>query len=134
MDTNREKRETAARSSSSTASGDVIPAKAGIQTGRDPCFRGDDSFGMGADEDRGGAAAPKFWRSLGEVTWSREFQAFAAHEFPYGASREPETLSRRDVLRLGAASAALAGLTACTKLPTEKIVPYAAQEPEEFTP
>ena len=89
---------------------------------------------MGVDEDRGGVAAAGFWRSLGEVTGSREFQAFAAHEFPHGASREPETLSRRDVLRLGAASAALAGLTACTKLPTERIVPYAGQEPEEFVP
>ena len=32
------------------------------------------------------------------------------------------------------ASAALAGLTACTKLPTEKIVPYAQQQPEDFVP
>src|SRR6266571_1824232 len=85
-------------------------------------------------ESEGNRTAPRIWRSLGELAGSRESQAFAAHEFPYGASREPETLSRRDVLRLGAASAALAGLTACTKLPTEKIVPYAAQEPEEFIP
>src|SRR5207248_3420327 len=64
----------------------------------------------------------------------REFQASAAHEFPHGPSPEPETLSRRDVLRIGAASAALAGLSACTKLPTEKIVPYAQEEPEDFIP
>ena len=38
------------------------------------------------------------------------------------------------MLKLMAASAALAGLTACTKLPTEKIVPYAQQQPEEFVP
>jgi MoCo/4Fe-4S cofactor protein with predicted Tat translocation signal len=76
----------------------------------------------------------KFWRSLGELEASPEFRANALHEFPHGATREPETLSRRDVLRLGAASAALAGLSACTKLPTEKIVPYAQEEPEDFIP
>src|SRR5437867_8168509 len=85
-------------------------------------------------ESEGNRTAPRIWRSLGELAGSRESQAFAEHEFPYGASREPETLTRRDVLRLGAASAALAGLTACTKLPTEKIVPYAGEEPEEFIP
>jgi len=85
-------------------------------------------------ESEGNRTAPRIWRSLGELAGSRESQAFAEHEFPYGASHEPETLTRRDVLRLGAASAALAGLTACTKLPTEKIVPYAGEEPEEFIP
>ena len=43
-------------------------------------------------------------------------------------------MSRRSALKLMAASAALAGLTACTKLPTEKIVPYAQQQPEDFVP
>src|SRR5439155_7881802 len=83
-------------------------------------------------ESEGNRTAPRIWRSLGELAGSRESQAFAEHEFPYGASHEPETLTRRDVLRLGAASAALAGLTACTKLPTEKIVHYAGEEQEEF--
>ena len=32
------------------------------------------------------------------------------------------------------ASAALAGLTACTKMPMQKIVPYAQQRPEDFVP
>ena len=40
-------------------------------------------------------------------------------------------LNRRDVLKLAAASAALAGLSACTKLPTQKIVPY-VKAPEEI--
>ena len=51
-----------------------------------------------------------------------------------GAANEVNTIGRRDVLKLMAASAAFAGLTACTKLPTEKIVPYAQQAPEEFIP
>ena len=42
-------------------------------------------------------------------------------------------INRRDVLKLMAASAAMAGLSACTKLPTEKIVPY-VQPPEEIIP
>ena len=42
-------------------------------------------------------------------------------------------LSRRDVLKVAATSAALAGLSACTKLPTEKIVPYVRQ-PEQIIP
>ena len=42
-------------------------------------------------------------------------------------------INRRDVLKLMAASAAMAGLSACTKLPTEKIVPY-VRPPEEIVP
>ncbi len=42
-------------------------------------------------------------------------------------------MNRRDVLKLMAASAAMAGLGACTKLPTEKIVPY-VHPPEEIIP
>ena len=37
------------------------------------------------------------------------------------------------MLKLMAASAAMAGLSACTKLPTEKIVPY-VRPPEEIIP
>ena len=42
-------------------------------------------------------------------------------------------IDRREVLKLAAASAAMAGLSACTKLPTEKIVPY-VRPPEEIIP
>ncbi len=42
-------------------------------------------------------------------------------------------MNRREVLRLMSASFALAGLTACTRQPTETIVPYVRQ-PEQFTP
>ena len=48
--------------------------------------------------------------------------------------RKDNGINRRDVLKLMGASAALAGLTACTKMPTEKIVPYVHQQPEDFIP
>jgi molybdopterin-containing oxidoreductase family iron-sulfur binding subunit len=89
------------------------------------------------------AAQQRFWRGLDELAETQEYKDFLRHEYPYGAPHqmvqggavhEVNTLGRRDVLKLMAASAALAGLTACTKLPTEKIVPYAQQAPEEFIP
>jgi molybdopterin-containing oxidoreductase family iron-sulfur binding subunit len=42
-------------------------------------------------------------------------------------------LDRRELLKLGGVSLALAGLTACTRQPAEKIVPYVRQ-PEEIVP
>jgi molybdopterin-containing oxidoreductase family iron-sulfur binding subunit len=101
------------------------------------------------------AAQKRFWRGLDELAGTQEYKDFLDHEYPYGAlyqtaqggaphpstdglqggaAQEANTLGRRDVLKLMAASAALAGLTACTKLPTEEIVPYAQQAPEEFIP
>jgi molybdopterin-containing oxidoreductase family iron-sulfur binding subunit len=91
-------------------------------------------------------AKKRFWRGLNELAETQEYKDFLRHEYPYGAPHpsadgwqggavnEVNTLGRREVLKLMAASAALAGLTACTKLPTEKIVPYAQQAPEEFIP
>jgi len=91
-------------------------------------------------------AQKRFWRGLDELAETEEYKAFVRHEHPYppqpaapatsrrGAAKETDGVGRRDILKLMAASAALAGLTACTKLPTEKIVPYAQQSPEEFIP
>src|SRR5208282_2547399 len=91
-------------------------------------------------------AKKRFWRGLDELAETQEYKDFLRHEYPYGAPHpsadglqgeavnEVNTLGRREVLKLMAASAALAGLTACTKLPTEKIVPYAQQQPEDFVP
>ena len=50
-----------------------------------------------------------------------------------GRRRERRRLSRRRFLQLSSASLALAGLTACTRQPLEKIVPYVKQ-PEELVP
>ena len=78
--------------------------------------------------------AKKFWQSLQELSDTPEFRDFTHNEFP---ANDPEKTSggvnRRDVLKLMAASTALAGLSACTKLPTEKIVPY-VKPPEEIIP
>ena len=79
-------------------------------------------------------AKKRFWRGLDELAETQEYKDFLHHEHPYGVVKEPDGIGRRDILKLMAASAAFAGLTACTKLPTEKIVPYAQQSPEEFIP
>jgi molybdopterin-containing oxidoreductase family iron-sulfur binding subunit len=109
-------------------------------------------------------AKKRFWRGLDELAETQEYKDFLGHEYPYevlyrmvqgggphpsagglqggapyqmvrgGAAKGFNSIGRRDVLKLMAASAALAGLSACTKLPTEKIVPYAQQAPEEFIP
>jgi molybdopterin-containing oxidoreductase family iron-sulfur binding subunit len=79
-------------------------------------------------------AGKRFWRSLEELAGTPEATAYLHHEFPHDPAEEPGAFSRRDALKLMAASAAMAGLTACTKLPEEKIFPYAAQPPEQFVP
>src|SRR4029453_2058781 len=55
------------------------------------------------------------------------------NEFAPGASEWPAGLSRREFLRLSAATPALAGRGACTKQPLEKIVPY-VEQPEVVIP
>jgi molybdopterin-containing oxidoreductase family iron-sulfur binding subunit len=80
-----------------------------------------------------GPAGRRFWRGLGELAGTPEFTASAHHEFPNDPEKESSGVNRRDVLKLMAASAALAGLSSCTKLPTQKIVPY-VRAPEEIIP
>ena len=80
-----------------------------------------------------GAGAPRLWQSLEELSGTPQSQEFHDHEFPPSAGKDNDEINRRDVLKLMAASAALAGLSACTKLPTEKIVPY-VRPPEEILP
>ena len=80
-----------------------------------------------------GTRGQRYWRSLEEVAQTREFKDWVHREFPAGASEWLEGTSRRDFLKLMAASLALAGLTACTKQPIEAIVPYVKQ-PEAVVP
>jgi MoCo/4Fe-4S cofactor protein with predicted Tat translocation signal len=75
----------------------------------------------------------RFWQSIEELSDTEEFRNFRENEFPAGPEKASDGINRRDVLKLMAASAALTGLGACTKLPTEKIVPYVRQ-PEEVIP
>src|SRR6059058_5059800 len=77
--------------------------------------------------------AKRFWRGLEELAETEEYRAFRDREFAVDATDEPGGVSRRNLLKLMSASAALAGITACTKLPTEKIVPYVSP-PEEIVP
>src|SRR3984893_3805441 len=73
----------------------------------------------------------RFWQSLEELSETKEYREFLENEFPHDPEKDPQGLNRRDVLKLAAASAALAGLSACTKLPTQKIVAY-VKAPEEI--
>ena len=75
----------------------------------------------------------RLWSGLEEVARTPEYQAALRDEFPHTPAKQRNGLSRREALKLMAASAALSGLTACTKLPAEKIVPY-VRAPEEVIP
>jgi len=76
---------------------------------------------------------PRFWKSLEEWSHSPDFLPYLHREFPEYASEWENGISRRRFLRLMAASLALAGLTACSRQPQEKIVPY-VRRPEEIIP
>jgi MoCo/4Fe-4S cofactor protein with predicted Tat translocation signal len=78
-----------------------------------------------------GAGAARMWQSLEQLSGTQKFEEFRDYEFPPSAGKGNDGIDRRDVLKLMAASAAMAGLSACTKLPTEKIVPY-VKPPEEI--
>src|SRR5580704_9956089 len=83
-----------------------------------------------ASRSRGGAG-PRFWRSLSEFGGAPSASQNVQSKFPDGVYELTSALGRREILKVMAASAALAGLTGCTKLPTEHIVPYVRQ-PEEI--
>ncbi len=76
----------------------------------------------------------RFWRSMDQLAETEEYKEFSQHEFPRDPIKDPSYgLSRRNLLKLMAASAGLAGLTACTRLPIEHIAPY-VHPAEEFVP
>ncbi|MGH9657886.1 MAG: TAT-variant-translocated molybdopterin oxidoreductase, partial [Bryobacteraceae bacterium] len=81
-----------------------------------------------------GAVGPRYWQSLDELASTGGFREFLHREFPREASVwEDDEPGRRGFLRLMGASLALAGLSACTRQPTETIVPY-VRAPEEIVP
>ena len=80
-----------------------------------------------------GAKGRDYWRSLEEIASTDGFQDFLHREFPRQASEWTDGDGRRDFLKLMTASLALAGLGACTKQPTEFIMPYVTQ-PETLIP
>jgi MoCo/4Fe-4S cofactor protein with predicted Tat translocation signal len=79
------------------------------------------------------ATAPVFWRTLDEQAEDPAFQEHLYNEFPSEIEAITDPVARRSFLKLMGASIALAGVTACTKQPTEKIIPYVKQ-PEELIP
>ena len=89
--------------------------------------------GFSAKEQLQQARGQDYWRSLEELAGTTAFQEALHREFPHGASELTDPVSRRTLLKLMGASLALAGVTACTRQPAEKIVPYVKQ-PEEIIP
>ena len=78
------------------------------------------------------AAGPRrYWKSLDELADAPAFLEFLHREFPEQASMFEDPKGRREFMTLMGASLALAGLTACTKQPEEKILPYVRQ-PEQL--
>src|SRR5213596_1086443 len=68
----------------------------------------------------------KYWRSIGELSDTPEFRQWLEHEFPPGAAElNGDEWSRRDFVKLMAASMALAGvgLTSCRR-PELHLVPF----------
>jgi len=72
----------------------------------------------------------EYWRSLEELLETEDFREHLHREF-----RVPidSGVNRRELLTLMGASIALAGLTGCTRQPTERIFPY-VKAPEELVP
>jgi molybdopterin-containing oxidoreductase family iron-sulfur binding subunit len=80
-----------------------------------------------------GTRGREYWRSLEALSETPEFESFLHREFPEHASEWLDPIGRRGFLKLMGASLALAGVSACTRQPDERIVPYVRQ-PEELVP
>src|SRR5206468_3468876 len=105
--------------------------------------------GLGARTQKTGGSAPSsarpaeatsasrgregWWRTLEERAEDPAFQEHLYNEFPSQIEAITDPVARRTFLKLMGASMALAGVTACTRQPPEKIVPYVRQ-PEELIP
>jgi MoCo/4Fe-4S cofactor protein with predicted Tat translocation signal len=76
----------------------------------------------------------EYWRSLEELAATDGFEEMLEREFPrQAADWTNDAAGRRQFLKVMGASLALAGLSACTRQPTETIMPYVRQ-PEEVIP
>jgi MoCo/4Fe-4S cofactor protein with predicted Tat translocation signal len=80
-----------------------------------------------------GTRGKEYWRSLEQLSGTPEFKEFLHREFPQNASEWLDPVGRRGFLKLMSASLALAGVSACTRQPTEELIPYVRQ-PEEIVP
>ena len=84
-------------------------------------------------EGFGATSHSGWWRTLEERAGDPAFQERLYNEFPSAIEAITDPVARRTFLKLMGASMALAGVTACTRQPVEKIVPYVRQ-PEELIP
>jgi molybdopterin-containing oxidoreductase family iron-sulfur binding subunit len=75
----------------------------------------------------------QYWRSLDELADTPEFEAYLKAEFPEQATQLLDPVGRRTFMKLMGASLALAGVSACTRQPTEKVFPY-VKAPELIVP
>ena len=81
-----------------------------------------------------GQNGPEYWRGLEQLADTEEFRDFLYREFPREASVMESGVDRRNFLKVMGASLALAGLTsACSRQPTEHIIPY-VKPPKEMIP
>ncbi|MGE0718601.1 MAG: TAT-variant-translocated molybdopterin oxidoreductase, partial [Alphaproteobacteria bacterium] len=78
-----------------------------------------------------GRTGRAFWRSLDELARMPEFDAALSLEFP-GLASPASAIDRRSVLRVMAASLALAGLTGCDGGADETALPYVRQPEGEL--
>ena len=76
---------------------------------------------------------PAFWRTLDEAAETEELKDYVEQEFPGLSGQIPQGIERRNILKVMAASLAMAGAAACTKQPKELVVPYVRQ-PENVIP
>ncbi len=72
----------------------------------------------------------EYWRSIEELLETEDFREHLHREFRVPVD---SGVNRRELLSLMGASIALAGLTGCTRQPTERIFPY-VKAPEEIVP
>ena len=75
----------------------------------------------------------QYWRAIEELADSSRFHRFLEAEFPQQARALFGAVNRRQALKVMAASLALGGLTACTRQPDERMVPWVLP-PEEVVP
>ncbi|MGD9764436.1 MAG: TAT-variant-translocated molybdopterin oxidoreductase [Candidatus Binatia bacterium] len=80
-----------------------------------------------------GQTGKQYWRSLDELADSPDFRNFLNAEFPEQAPHLLDPVGRRTVLKLMGASLALAGVSACTRQPEERVFPY-VKAPEYIVP
>jgi Fe-S-cluster-containing dehydrogenase component len=83
--------------------------------------------------ERQEAHSRKFWKNVEALAETEPYKRFLNSAFRREGEKPRGGISRRDLFKLLGASAGLAGLTACTKMPIEKIFPY-VNSPEEFKP